>query len=137
MTPPNSPHLDNAGDRHELEERSAGWIDYTDITPVKNWVADGGIATIGWHWLVPAYPLYGQPEVALPAHLFDKAKVGDFVQVRMDKTSAKAIAEWKDADDNSIGKVDSIKGDLMFEIAEICANDGDLVEYGRVLFRIY
>ncbi len=23
------------------------------------------------------------------------------------------------------------------EIAEICANDGDLVEYGRVLFRIY
>lgn len=102
----------------ESSERSAGWIDYTDITPVKNWVADGGIATIGWHWLVPAYPLYGQPEVALPAHLFDKANVGDFVQVRMDKTSAKAIAEWKDADDNSIGKVDSIKGDLMFEIAD-------------------
>ena len=23
------------------------------------------------------------------------------------------------------------------EIAEFCANDGDLVEYGRVLFRIY
>lgn len=23
------------------------------------------------------------------------------------------------------------------EIAEICVNDGDLVEYGRVLFRIY
>ena len=26
MTPPNSPHLDNAGDRHELEECSVGWI---------------------------------------------------------------------------------------------------------------
>lgn len=31
----------------------ANWIDYTDITPIKDWTDNGGIATIGWHWLVP------------------------------------------------------------------------------------
>lgn len=29
------------------------WIDYADITPVKEWTDNGGIATIGWHWLAP------------------------------------------------------------------------------------
>lgn len=102
----------------ESSERSAGWIDYTNIDPVKNWVTNGGIATIGWHWLVPAYPLYGQTEVALPAHLFANAKVGNFVQVRMAKTSDKSSAEWKDAADNTIDKVDAIKGDISLEIAD-------------------
>lgn len=33
--------------------RGANWINYADITPVKTWTDNGGIATIGWHWLVP------------------------------------------------------------------------------------
>ena len=32
---------------------SANWINYNDITPVKDWADNGGIVTIGWHWLVP------------------------------------------------------------------------------------
>ena len=32
---------------------SANWINYNDITPVKEWSDNGGIVTIGWHWLVP------------------------------------------------------------------------------------
>ena len=31
----------------------ANWINYNDITPVKSWADNGGIVTIGWHWLVP------------------------------------------------------------------------------------
>ncbi|MBO1363647.1 beta-mannosidase [Prevotella sp. A2931] len=30
-----------------------GWIDYSDISPVKNWHDAGGLVTIGWHWNVP------------------------------------------------------------------------------------
>lgn len=40
---------------HLLSEKD-GWIDYTDITPVKNWVAKGGIATMTWHRMVPQTP---------------------------------------------------------------------------------
>lgn len=31
----------------------ANWINYGDITPVKEWADNGGIVTIGWHWVVP------------------------------------------------------------------------------------
>jgi mannan endo-1,4-beta-mannosidase len=31
----------------------ANWIDYTDITPVKNWADQNGIVTLSWHWNVP------------------------------------------------------------------------------------
>lgn len=33
--------------------KGANWINYSDITPVKEWSDNGGIVTIGWHWLVP------------------------------------------------------------------------------------
>ena len=33
--------------------KGANWIDYSDITPVKEWADAGGIVNIGWHWLVP------------------------------------------------------------------------------------
>ena len=32
----------------------ANWINYGDISPVKTWWDNGGIATIGWHWNVPS-----------------------------------------------------------------------------------
>ncbi|MGN0281336.1 MAG: glycosyl hydrolase [Prevotella sp.] len=31
----------------------ANWINYGDITPVKQWSDMGGIVALGWHWLVP------------------------------------------------------------------------------------
>lgn len=31
----------------------ADWINYSDITPVKEWADAGGIVAAGWHWLVP------------------------------------------------------------------------------------
>jgi len=33
--------------------QGANWIDYSDITPVKEWSDAGGIVVIGWHWLAP------------------------------------------------------------------------------------
>ncbi len=33
--------------------KGENWIKYGDITPVKEWTDNGGIATVGWHWLVP------------------------------------------------------------------------------------
>ncbi len=35
------------------------WRDYTDITPVKQWVERGGIVAIQWHWSVPKKALPG------------------------------------------------------------------------------
>lgn len=31
--------------------QGANWINYGDITPVKEWTDNNGIAAIGWHWL--------------------------------------------------------------------------------------
>lgn len=31
----------------------ADWIDYGDITVVKNWWKEGGLVAAGWHWNVP------------------------------------------------------------------------------------
>ncbi len=31
----------------------ADWIDYSDITPVKEWWDNGGLVTCTWHWNVP------------------------------------------------------------------------------------
>lgn len=33
--------------------QGANWINYSDITPVKEYTDNGGIACIGWHWLAP------------------------------------------------------------------------------------
>lgn len=34
-------------------EAGQNWINYTDITPVKEWADAGGIVEMNWHWLVP------------------------------------------------------------------------------------
>lgn len=36
----------------------SSWINYGDITPVKEWNGNGGIATVGWHWMVPKEQVY-------------------------------------------------------------------------------
>ncbi len=36
-----------------LSYSPANWIDYSDITPVKDWWEAGGLVGAGWHWRVP------------------------------------------------------------------------------------
>lgn len=37
----------------QLYASPANWIDYTDISAVKQWWQAGGIVSAGWHWVVP------------------------------------------------------------------------------------
>lgn len=34
-------------------ENGVNWVNYRDITPVKEWDARGGLVQINWHWTVP------------------------------------------------------------------------------------
>ena len=40
-------------DYTHLADSPSNWIDYGDITPVKEWWDAGGLVGIGWHWNVP------------------------------------------------------------------------------------
>ncbi|NDV83160.1 beta-mannosidase [Bacteroides sp. 51] len=44
----------NTFDYVHLPFSPANWIDYSDISPVKNWWTAGGLVSIMWHWNVPA-----------------------------------------------------------------------------------
>lgn len=43
----------NAFDYVHLNSSPTDWIDYGDISPVKDWADLGGIVAAGWHWNVP------------------------------------------------------------------------------------
>lgn len=43
----------NCFDYVHLQSSPSNWIDYSDITPVKNWSDNGGVVSIMWHWNVP------------------------------------------------------------------------------------
>ena len=45
----------NAYDYGHLQPSWEGqnWINYGDISPVKEWADNGGIVSIGWHWMAP------------------------------------------------------------------------------------
>ena len=43
----------NGCDYLHLAESPANWIDYSDITPLKEWWDMNGIVTLSWHWNVP------------------------------------------------------------------------------------
>ena len=38
---------------HAWSVAGANWIDYGDITPVKEWSDAGGVVSLMWHWNVP------------------------------------------------------------------------------------
>lgn len=40
-------------DYTHLADSPSDWIDYGDITPVKEWWEAGGLVGMGWHWNVP------------------------------------------------------------------------------------
>lgn len=44
----------NTFDYVHLPFSPSNWIDYSDISPVKNWWDNGGLVSIMWHWNVPA-----------------------------------------------------------------------------------
>ena len=43
----------NGFDYGHLSSSPANWINYDDISPVKNWYNAGGIVSAMWHWNVP------------------------------------------------------------------------------------
>jgi mannan endo-1,4-beta-mannosidase len=88
----------NGFDYIHLPASAAGenWINYNDITPVKDWADKNGIVTLTWHWLVPvSYDLYDDelwsgtqdmPEdwsgsIQIDKDKFANALVGDTIKV--------------------------------------------------------
>ena len=51
----------NAFDYIHLPNSPSDWIDYGDISPVKEWHDKGGIVAAGWHWNVPTSDGSGVP----------------------------------------------------------------------------
>lgn len=51
----------NAFDYIHLPSSPANWIDYGDITPVREWDGKGGVVAAGWHWNVPTSDGSGVP----------------------------------------------------------------------------
>lgn len=91
----NTDYADSVGDRfgktplingfdyiHLYAEKDK-WIDYTDITPVKNWAAKGGIAAMTWHWMVPQSPYYTDKDLTISSEQLELSRVksGDFISV--------------------------------------------------------
>ncbi|NDV94818.1 hypothetical protein D0T84_07775 [Dysgonomonas sp. 521] len=119
------------------------WIDYSDISPVKNWWDAGGLVSIMWHWNVPAV-YYGEASsikiwpsgVFMPDNwsgsvqltdntLFASAKVGDKVKVVTSNVLAGAQGSIKGNDWEKIAdgyEYFDISGDYDMEItADILA----------------
>lgn len=68
----------------------ANWINYGDITPVKDWADNNGIVAAMWHWNVPKKAI----SVAAPITLWEETIVmpGDWSgNVQMTDDAAKAI----------------------------------------------
>ncbi len=66
----------------------AGWIDYGDITPVKDWADNGGIVAAMWHWNVPKKDPSSAPGV-VPDYAFYKA------ETEFDAANATVEGTWE------------------------------------------
>lgn len=73
----------------------ASWINYGDISPVKDWTDNGGIALIGWHWNVPTKEVSqeGSDEGYAVTTVFEDVKTmpsdwSGFIQLTDDNTKA-------------------------------------------------
>ncbi|WP_455589234.1 glycosyl hydrolase [Bacteroides rodentium] len=92
----------------------ADWINYGDITPVKEWADKNGIVSCMWHWNVPKeapanYITLWSGEQEMPADwsqsvqlnndaakaIFATAKVGDVVRVAVKDVAAGAQGAFK------------------------------------------
>ena len=100
----------NCFDYLHLNSSPANWIDYNDITPVKDWWDAGGIVAAMWHWNVPTSntaTLSADETVirdwnalsltsAEAKALFAKAEVGDKVTVNITYVGTDAQGSFKD-----------------------------------------
>lgn len=91
----------------------ANWINYGDITPVKEWADNNGIVSCMWHWNVPKFApveesiaaTVWEGETAMgnwagnidlrksegfDTSVFDKAKAGDYIIVKVKDLDASA-----------------------------------------------
>lgn len=146
----------NTFDYVHLHE-SGSWINYSDITPVKNWSDNNGIVSMMWHWNVPAsyedktYRLWPSEVVEMPEDwggnlqlttdpgtLFGDAKVGDKIVVKTLNVLEGAQGSFKDSGWEPIADGygwPDITGDYEMDItADILAKlqSGGLIISGRL-----
>lgn len=95
----------------------ANWIDYVDITPVKEWADKNGIVSCMWHWNVPKeapadYITLWSGEQEMPSDwsqsvqlnndaargIFATAKVGDMVRVAVKDVATGAQGSFKNGE---------------------------------------
>lgn len=95
----------------------ANWINYGDITPVKNWADNHGIVSCMWHWNVPKFAPLEESIAAtvwegekstgnwaesidlrksegFDTSVFDNAKAGDYIIVKVKDLDA-AVGWWQ------------------------------------------
>lgn len=141
-------------------DEPGSWINYSDITPVKNWWDANGLVSIMWHWNVPTHyvdseeRLWPTEVVEMPDDwsgnieltanggydinaLFGTAQVGDKVIVRTLDVLAGAQGSFKSSDWAAIADeyaYPDITGDYEMEItADILAKlqSGGLIISGH------
>lgn len=104
----------NCFDYMHLNSSPTDWIDYNDITPVKEWSDKGGIVAAMWHWNVPtsdpnaeseAVTLYDTEttmpsgwggSVQIPATDLAGARVGSQIIVNITDVTSGAQGSFKD-----------------------------------------
>lgn len=100
----------------------ANWIDYSDITPAKEWSNAGGIVAAGWHWMVPKETIElsnktlkadgdvtlsdevtvienWNASVQIAADKFADAEVGQYINVAVKGLASDAQGSFKTASD--------------------------------------
>jgi mannan endo-1,4-beta-mannosidase len=102
----------NTFDYIHLPFSPSSWIDYSDISPVKDWWNAGGIVSAMWHWNVPVSARLWKGETVMPADWsgniqltdetaiqgFARAKVDDIVRVTIKDVAAGAQGSLKGSD---------------------------------------
>lgn len=126
---------------HLPSSSKGGWIDYTDITPVKEWWNNNGLVLAMWHWNVPkSYTRLSNSDNTpkeMPSDwsgtvqltdeaskaLFATAKVGDVIGVSVSNVADNAQGSFKTAADGWPAIADGteyfdIKGDFRLPITD-------------------
>ena len=102
----------NTFDYVHLPYSPSNWIDYSDISPVKNWWDAGGLVSIMWHWNVPVSARLWNGNVAMPSDWsgnvqltdasalegFASAKVNDIIRVAIKDVASGAQGSLKGSD---------------------------------------
>jgi len=102
----------NTFDYVHLPFSPANWIDYSDISSVKNWWDAGGLVSIMWHWNVPVAATLWSGSTTMPSdwsgslqltddaaiHNFALAKANDIIRVTIKDVASDAQGSLKGSD---------------------------------------